>query len=39
MTTFKAFRVELNDGVASTGIQDCHVDDLPIGDVLIRVNY
>lgn len=39
MTTFKAFRVSVNDGEVTREIKTCSVDELPEGDVLIRVNY
>ncbi len=39
MTTYKAFRVEKDDAGVRHGIVDQNTDDLPTGDVLIRVAY
>jgi putative YhdH/YhfP family quinone oxidoreductase len=39
MTTFKAFRVGKNDEGVSHSIVDREIDDLPEGEVLIKVQY
>jgi len=39
MDTFQAFRVNVTGDSVTTGIETCHIDDLPEGDVLIRVSY
>ncbi|MDA0789146.1 MAG: YhdH/YhfP family quinone oxidoreductase [Proteobacteria bacterium] len=39
MTTYRAFRVEKDDDGVRHGIVDQDTDDLPVGEVLIRVAY
>jgi len=39
MTIFQAFRVHLNGTNIERRIEECHVNDLPPGDVLIKVAY
>lgn len=39
MATYKAFRVEKDDAGVRHGIVDQNTDDLPAGDILIRVAY
>lgn len=39
MTSFRAFRVEKNDDGVSHSIANQTLEDLPAGDVLIRVSY
>ena len=39
MTSFRAFRVEKNDDGTSHSIAEQTLDDLPAGDVLIKVSY
>lgn len=40
MTTFKAFRINVaEDGTVSRSINSCSFDDLPQGEVLIKVQY
>jgi acrylyl-CoA reductase (NADPH) len=39
MTEFNAFWVEKTDTGMKTSIIKRHIDDLPAGDVLIRVQY
>ncbi len=39
MTSFKAFRVERTEEGVSHAVVERNIDDLPAGDVLIRVHY